>query len=99
MFQLRIAKTDEPTALQQAIAQVHDRLHDLQPDTQEYARVVDQLVKLEKLQEETTSKKHPSPDALVAAVASVAGILLIVAYEHGHVMTSKALTLVRQAAR
>jgi hypothetical protein len=99
MFQLRIAKNDELSDLQKAISSLHARLDVLQPETKEYAAVADQLVKLVTLQDASTSKKRPSPDALVAGGASVLGILLIVAYEHGHVMTSKALSLVHTATR
>lgn len=64
------------------------------PSDENYSKVADQVVKLQKLQIETDSKKHVSPDAMTAAATNLAGILLILNFEHAHVMTSKALGFV-----
>lgn len=97
MLQLKFAKDEKPTNLDEAIERVFTHLQTLQPDSKEYATTADQLVKLQTLKDTTKSKNRPSADALVAAGASVLGILLIVGYEHAHVMTSRAVNFVTKA--
>jgi len=59
-----------------------------------YAATADQLVKLYKLKE-VDSKSRVSPDALLAAGASIGGILLVTYWEQtAHILTSKAFPLV-----
>lgn len=64
-----------------------------EPDTERYDRIADQVAKLYKLKE-VDSKNKISADTLVTAATSLAGIALIVGYEHGHALTSKALGFV-----
>lgn len=87
-------KTTEPTPLEQEIARLLDLLKDTSPETEDYAKTSDQLVKLYKLNEETILKKRVSPDALTNAATNLFGILLILNFEHAHVLTSKALGFV-----
>ena len=60
--------------------------------TPEYAAMVDQLVKLSNARQNT--RTTVSPDVLATIAGNLAGILLIVGYEHSHVITSKALSFV-----
>ena len=69
-------------------------LKELPPHGEEYDKVSDQYAKLTKLHNETLSKKRVSPDAMAGAATNLAGILLILNYEHAHVMTSKAVSFV-----
>jgi hypothetical protein len=55
--------------------------------------VSDQLAKLYKLKE-IDSKTRVSSDVLVGAASNIAGILLILNFEHAHAMTSKALGMI-----
>ncbi|ASU03943.1 hypothetical protein SEA_FRODOSWAGGINS_30 [Streptomyces phage FrodoSwaggins] len=82
-------KTSEPNDLQKEIKRLFEKLANTPEDSDEYNRVSDQLAKLYKLQE-VDSKQKVSKDQWVASLASLAGILVIVAYEHGHVIASKA---------
>ena len=84
-------KTEKTNELDDSIATVFARMKDLTPDSPQYSATVDQLLKLYKLREETTSRKRVSPDAMAQVAGSLAGILLIITYERSHALTSKAL--------
>lgn len=95
---LKRKKTD-PSDLELEIARVLDVLKNTPPTDEAYDKASDQYVKLTKLHSEITSKKRVSPDVAVGAATNLAGILLILNYEHAHVMTSKALSFVWKAVR
>jgi hypothetical protein len=59
----------------------------------EYDRALSHLEKLYKIKQGEKSKKI-SPDTKAIIIANLAGIGLILAYEHAHVITSKALSFV-----
>jgi DNA repair ATPase RecN len=86
-------KTDiEPTHLEKVIDLALDKLEDLDPASDEYARIVEQLDKLHNM----SPKKEASlkPEMLLNVAANLAGILAILNYERAHVVTSKALGFV-----
>jgi hypothetical protein len=87
-------KSVEANPLQDAIVTLYSKLEAFQPDSEEYDAITDQIVKLKKLQHETTHSWRPSPDAVIGAAGSVLGILLILKYEQIHIVTSKALGFV-----
>lgn len=125
----------EPTKLEEAIDRIMSKMAGIEPDTKEYAAMVDQLTKLYKLKEtdvklqlqefdaiskreEVTSsselkqaeltlkqeetefrKKRVSPETLAIIGGNIAGIVLILGYEHVHVVTSKALGFVMRSSR
>ncbi len=63
------------------------------PENPEYSTLLEKLERLNKMR----SKNRPrriSRDAVVTTLGNLAGILVIVAYEQKHVMTSKGLTFV-----
>lgn len=87
-------KTHEPTKLEVEIDRLFAQLQEInKADTEEYNKVADQLAKLYKLKE-IDSKKRVSPDAVAAALTNLAGIVLILNYEHAHVITTKAVSFV-----
>jgi uncharacterized protein YfkK (UPF0435 family) len=87
-------KKTEPSSLENEIERLLEVMKNMDPaDDEKYSDVADQLVKLYKLKE-VDSKKRVSPDAMAAAATNLAGILLILNFEHAHVMTSKALGFV-----
>lgn len=81
-------------ALDEAISDILKELNGLNADDPRYAAASDQLVKLMKLKKEINPSWRPSPDALVGAIGSVLGIVLILHYEKLGVITSKALGFV-----
>lgn len=86
-----LKKTKEPTPLDIAIEDVFSTLRGLDESEDEYAKAVDQLVKLMKLKKEIEPSWQPSPDALLAALANVTGILLILNHERLHVIATRAI--------
>jgi hypothetical protein len=88
-------KTSEPNDLQKEIARLFKKLSNTPEDSDEYNRVSDQLAKLYKLQE-VDSKQKVSKDQVVAALSSLAGILIVISYEHTHVIATKAFSLVKK---
>jgi hypothetical protein len=57
--------------------------------------LIEKLEKLNALRTSAPEKRKPvDPNALINAGASIAGILVIVGYEHAHVVGSKALAFV-----
>jgi len=81
-------------ALDQAISDILATMQKLDENTKEYDAAADQLVKLMKLKKEINPSWRPSPDALVGALGSILGIVLILHYEKLGVVTSKALSFV-----
>lgn len=82
---------------------IDDVLSDLRDrftsDSEEYSDATDNLIKLMKLKKEINPSWRPSPDALVGAIGSISGILLILNFEKLGVITSKALTFVGKSLR
>lgn len=81
----------EDSDLNTAIATAYREMAGLMSDTPEYASVVDQLTKLYALKE---TPSRVSADTLATIAANLAGIGIIVGYEHAHVITSKALAFI-----
>ncbi|QBZ73590.1 hypothetical protein SEA_ROSAASANTEWAA_26 [Streptomyces phage RosaAsantewaa] len=96
---LNLKKTNDPTPLDAEIDRLLNRLSEIAPDSDEYAKTNEQLIKLYKLNEDTNSKKRVSPDALAQVAGSLAGIVLILGYERAGIITSKAMSFVMKSAR
>jgi hypothetical protein len=88
MFKLKIDR--EPSHLDTVIDRILSELDQLDPASEQYATVVNQLVKLHSMKTHE-GPKRVSPDALVAAGASLLGIIIMVNYERVHVFTTRAL--------
>jgi len=84
IFQKNPSKLDEP------IDKVLTRMKDLEPDSEEYKKLLTTLDKLMELQSEEQSSQF-SPDTVLNVAGSLLEVLLIVAYEQKHVMVSKGL--------
>ena len=80
-------------ALEMVITDLLIELKEENKHSDDYTKLVQQLVTLYGLKE-NSSRKPLSPDALLAAGANLAGILLILNYEKMGVVTSKALSFV-----
>ena len=92
MFNLR--KETKPTQLEELIDKHTAELLNNDYDDEELARRVDQLSKLCKMQETRSPAWRVSPDTLALIAANLLGIVIVVAYEHAHVVTSKAFSSV-----
>jgi len=84
IFQKNPSKLDEP------IDRVLTRMKGLEPDSEEYKKLLTTLDKLMELQSQEQSSPF-SPDTVINVAGSLLEVLLIVVYEQKHVMVSKAL--------
>jgi hypothetical protein len=83
----------EPNKLEETLDELFDSLSFRSGDTDEYAKIVDQIQKLYPLKDHD-SKRKISPDTLAMIAANLAGIALIVGHERMNVVTSKAIGFV-----
>jgi hypothetical protein len=84
--------------LEEAIDRLFEALKDQEPGTEDYAKMAALLDQLYKLKE-IDSKSRLSRDVIATIGANLAGVILILSYEHGRVVTSKALTFVPKLFR
>lgn len=91
-------KPYEPSAgLEEAMTVALSRLSELKDDPKAFTAAVkdiDALYELAYPGLKKEAKKQIDPNAIIAAGASLLGIVAILGYEHGHIITSKALGFV-----
>lgn len=81
-----------PDPLDTPIAAVLAEIEQYGPDSEEYPKLISYLERLTRLKAETRPK-GVSPDTYVTTAGTLFSVLIIVWYEHAHVLTSKALGL------
>lgn len=86
-------KKKEPSKLDEAIDDIYREMAGYTSDTDEYDKMTAQLERLYNLRE--GNRIRVTPDTLVIAGANVLAVLLIVGNERMHVITSRAMNLVR----
>jgi hypothetical protein len=87
----------EPTALEKAIDRLHDDMQTVDPNTEKYSAMADNLIKLYKLREhDTVTRWRPSPDVVLTVAANLIGIVIIIKHEEVNVISSKALGFVKK---
>lgn len=84
-------ESDEKSGLEDAIDKILREMAKESSDSEEFARMADQLVKLYTLRKEP---KRISPDTLAVVIGNLVGIIMIVGHERTHVVTSKAMQFV-----
>lgn len=88
-------KPIEKTGLDKIIDDLQSEMAGASGDSDEYAKMADQLVKLMELKA-NIGPKRISADTKATIIANLAGILIIVGHERTHIVTSKALGFVRK---
>ena len=89
--------TPEPTALEKTIQRLHDDMQTVDPHTDQYSKMTEQLGKLMKLREHDTVKRwRPSADVLVTSAAALLQVVLIIRHEDVNVITTKAHGFVKK---
>lgn len=83
-------KPKEPSGLDIAIADVLSEMKGFTADADEYAAMVEQLVKLHALKE-AEKPQRVSKDTLLIVVGNIVGIALILSHEKTSVITTRAL--------
>lgn len=83
------------TLVDKELDRLFSDLRDKEIDSEEYAAILDRIVKLHKLQAE---EKPPrvSPDTLVLAGTNILGIIIILSYERLNIITTKAMSFVQR---
>lgn len=87
---------DTKVGLNEAINSLLEEMSHLNGDSEEYAKMVEQLKTLYSLKEvdqKVDSWKRVSADTLAIVGGNILGIVMIVGHERASVLTSKALTL------
>lgn len=79
--------------LDEVIDNVFSEMAGESSDSEEYAKMVDQLTKLYALRD-TQNPKRISPDTLAIVLGNLLGIVIIVGHERAHVVTSRALSFI-----
>lgn len=88
-------KTPTQTNTQELIDNAKAQLDMFDAASDDYLKVLTNIERLQKLQSlERTTGFHVSADTIAAGAFSLAGILIIVSYEHLHPMLSKAVGFV-----
>jgi len=85
----------EPTALDLAIDRLHTDMRENPTDSEEYAKLVDHLVKLHNLNE-AEKPKGLSTDVKATIAANLAGIGMIIFHERANVIATKGLAFVQK---
>lgn len=83
-----------PTPLDDEIARLMEKMKTLEPETKDYDALSNQVVKLTKLQHETTYSWLPSADVLATCAVNLLGIVAILNFERAGVIATKALGFV-----
>lgn len=87
----------EKSQLDTAIEEIHRQMAVLTADDPAYAKMVDQLEKLYKIQDPKSKDRTVLRD-WIPVIGSIGGVLVIIAYEQmGHSLTSKAVSFIRKA--
>lgn len=79
--------------LNRAIDEALEELSVYGVTTEEYGKIMDQLVKLHKMKQEEMSSSVSS-DTLALIAANLVGIFMIIKHERANIITSKAMNLV-----
>jgi len=96
MFTKKPAVT-EKNGLERAIDDLLAQLSSVPAYSPEYTAMTKNLTELCALRDDQKSKKHASPDAVLAVAGNLLGIAMIVGHERVGVVTSKALQFVMKA--
>jgi F0F1-type ATP synthase assembly protein I len=82
-------QTNHESRLDEAIENVLAEMAGYPADSDEYSQMTDQLTKLYAIKA-SNKPDRISKDTIAIVVGNLVGILMIVGYEQGHILTSKA---------
>jgi hypothetical protein len=71
------------------------KIHAVSPSDDDYTTAVENLARLHALKQNEKSARPWNQQGLQSAFATVVSVLIIVGFERTHLVTSKALTLLR----
>jgi hypothetical protein len=79
--------------LNAAMTHILDEMETFGPDSPEYSAMLGHLERVNALRK-SEDRREVSPDTMFLVIGNLLGILIIVAYEQKHVMSSKSLPFV-----
>lgn len=85
-------KQSEPSELTKVITKVHSAMDDVEPASEDFAKMTAQLDKLYKM--DTYKEPKVNMNTVLAVGGNLAGILIIIGYEKFNVIGTKALGLI-----
>jgi hypothetical protein len=85
----------EKTQLEEAIEELLREMSQASGDSEEYEKMVDQLVKLHALKT-TEGRPRISADVKATIIANLLGIAMIIGHERTGIVTSKALGFIKK---
>jgi hypothetical protein len=88
-------KLQKESALDKAIDRVLDNMEGQPPDSEDYAKMVNQLVKLHSLKVAQTPKRV-SNDTLAIIAANIVGLVLVLYYERTDAITTRAVNFIKK---
>jgi|tagenome__1003787_1003787.scaffolds.fasta_scaffold17975389_1 hypothetical protein len=88
-----MSEEPEKSGLDKVIDEVLEEMLGRGSETEEYAQMVNQLVKLHALKQEEKPKRL-TPDTMAIVLGNLLGIIIIVKYERIDIITSKAMNFV-----
>lgn len=83
--------------LDEVIDMLLARMKEADPNSPEYFKLVQHLDKLTRLKE--SNKSRVSKDTIAIVAGNILVVLIVVGYEHGHVVVSKALQFMLKSQR
>lgn len=89
--ELTLFRRTEQTVLENVLDRALRELSNHSIDSQEYAKILEMVVKLHKMKEEESSSV--SKDTILVVAANLLGIFMILKHEHVNVITSRAMNL------
>lgn len=84
----------EDTQLEREMIRILDEMNTTSQHSEEYPKLLASLERINRLRTAKTSRKL-TPDVVIQAVAPLFGILILVAYEQKHVITSKGMNFIK----
>ena len=91
---MKFWRRERPSPFDEPIKRVLNDMALYGPTADEYSGLVAELTRLTEAKSAEARKWKVSPDTLAIVLGNIAVVLVIVGYEHSHVMTSKASTYV-----
>lgn len=86
---------EKPSIYDEPIERVLNEMKTYGPDSPEFEAQLKYLERLSGMKEKTKSIMRVSPDTVAIVAGNLLGILIIVAYEQSHPMTSKGLSYIK----
>lgn len=81
----------ESSPLEDEIDRIHEQMQTIEPYSEEYQTLFNTFERLLKLQDEGRVGNKINPNTLLVVGGNVLCVLIVVGYEHGHVLASRAL--------